>query len=101
MSARLLTIAADLSAPPSSPSVFRDVTLFGSCRGYEVVAVVDPETMYLPYSRWFASHGLFDYLTDLIPERELRGTSVSVDISGGPTARLTAHSLHAVLAFLR
>lgn len=96
----LLSIAAELSEPPSSPSVFRDVTLYASViRHYEVVATA-PRAMIDDYARWFRRYGLFDFVSELLPPAQIRADEVAVEIEGGVDARLTAHSLGAVLALL-
>lgn len=90
----VLSIDADLSAPPSSPSVFRDVLLQASIRGYENVARCS-EDSYLCYSQWFRTYGLWDYLEELLPDTVV--INAAVIIEGGPAARLTAHNLNEVL----
>lgn len=95
---RLLSIAADLSAPPSSPTAFREVTLIASLRGYEVIAVC-PEAEWSSYRCWLRGRlGLWDYLSDLLPDTI--DIHPSVALLGGSAARLTAHNVHAVLAHI-
>ncbi len=96
---RLLAIDADLSAPPSSPLIFRDVSLAASIRSYEVVAVAPLEMQDL-YSGWFRAYGLFDYVEAIITPAELRREHVTVVIEGGPKARLTVVNVQDVIALL-
>ncbi len=96
---RLLAIDADLSAPPSSPLVWRDVTLAASIRAYEVVAIAPPEMRTL-YRDWMAKRGLLDYVADILTPAEARRERVAVYIEGGPRAKLTAFNLHEVLAHI-
>ncbi len=96
---RLLAIDADLSAPPSSPLVWRDVTLAASIRAYEVVAIAPPEMRTL-YRDWMAKRGLLDYVDDILTPAEARRERVAVYIEGGPHAKLTAFNLHEVLAHI-
>ena len=97
MSRPLLSIAAELSAPPSSPSCFRDLTLVASVfKGYDIVAL-SPTDMLDPYHRWFKRYGLYDFLEDLLPEGSV---SCNIQIVGGPGSSLTAHNLHDVLRLL-
>lgn len=96
---RLLAIDADLSAPPSSPLVYRDVTLAASIRSYEVVAVA-PHDVHALYARWFTRLGIWDYVEDILTPEELTHEHVAVQIEGGPHARLTVANLHAVVALL-
>lgn len=94
----VLGIAAELSAPPSSPSIFRDLCLWSKVfRQYDVLAIcpADQVDIYVP---WMRRYGLFDYVDDILP-REQAGV-LAVEIEGGPGARLTAHNLHQVLALL-
>lgn len=95
---RLLGIAAELSAPPSSPSVFRDVSLHAKIRGdYDVVAICGRGEQDV-YDVWFRRLGIWDFVDDLMP-RERVGP-MHVEIEGGPGAKLTAHNLHEVLRLL-
>jgi len=94
----LLGIAADLSAPPSSATVYRDVCLVAKVfRHYDVVALLDNPDMTDFYAQWFRRHGLFDFVDDLIL-REQVYRSLTVEIEGGGS--LTAHNLHEVLGYL-
>lgn len=98
MSTRLLSIAADLSAPPSSPTAFREVTLIASIRGYEVVAIC-PEEEWSSYHCWLRGRlGLWDYLSDLLPDTIAIAPTVA--LLGGSAARLTAHNVQEVLAHI-
>lgn len=92
----LLAIDADLSAPPSTPAVFRDVTLVASIRGYEVVALAPP-AMLDCYNNWFWRNGLWSYVSDLIASNDLGPKEAAIEILGGPDAKLTAHNLAEVL----
>lgn len=98
--ARILSIAAELSAPPSSPTTFREVTMVAAtARGYEVVAVCE-DGWQDSYNRWFRRFGLWDYLSDLLPEGQLPESETTIAIVGGHDARLTAFNLHDVLRLL-
>jgi hypothetical protein len=97
---RLLVIAAELSAPPSTPMTFRELTMFGSIYYHYDVVAVAPEDMIPMYARWFKVYGLFDYLSDLVAEGEIRPDEITTEISGGVGARLTIHNLHEVLTHL-
>jgi hypothetical protein len=94
----LLGIAAELSAPPSSPTAWRDVTLWAKVyRRYDVLAICpyDEVDLWVP---WLRRHGAFDFVDEILP-REQAGT-LSVEIEGGCGAKLTAHNLHHVLSLL-
>mgnify|MGYP001613516044 CR=1 FL=1 len=97
---RLLVIAAELSAPPSTPSTFRELTMFGSIYYHYDVVSVAPEDMIPMYSSWFHTYGLWDYLTDLGAEGEIRPDEITTEITGGTNARLTIHNLYEVLTHL-
>lgn len=97
---RLLAIAAELSAPPSSPLVFRDLTLVAAIfKHYQVLALAEKDTLDY-YNRWFKTYGLWDFIDDLLPMGQLREDEIAVEIEGGPDARLTAHNLCQVLTLL-
>lgn len=94
-SGMLLGIAADLSIPPSSPSVFRDVTLYSKVfRRYDVVAISEAEMIDL-YVKWFRQYGLFDFVDAIVRPGEI--LSFNVEIVSG---KLTAHCLRDVIALL-
>lgn len=94
----LLGIAAELSAPPSSPTSFREVAMHGRlARGYDVVALC-PEWQRDSYYHWFRTYGIFDYVAEILPREQLG--ILAVEIEGGPGTRLTAHNLREVIALL-
>ena len=97
---RLLAIAAELSAPPSSPTVFRELSMLASIYHHYDVVSFGPKDMLMMYDGWFRVYGLYDYLTDLIPEGQIRPDEITVEVTGGPGSRLTVHNLRAVLAYL-
>jgi hypothetical protein len=97
---RLLTIAAELSAPPSSPLVFRDLTLVASVfRHYEVLAIAETD-MIDYYNQWFKRYGLWDFIEDILPPEQIKDDEVVVDIEGGAGSKLTAYNLSNVLALI-
>lgn len=96
---RLLAIDADLSAPPSSPACYRDITLYAAIRAYDTVAVA-PAEMRAVYAQWFQHYGIWDYLEDILTPAEAAHERVTVLIEGGPHARLTVLNLNAVLAHI-
>lgn len=99
MARKLLSIAAELSSPPSSPSCFRDLTLMASIKGYESIAV-SPQELIDAYARWFRVYGLWDYLDDLLPEGQIKLESITIQVVGGADARLTAHNIQEVISYL-
>lgn len=96
---RILSIAAELSAPPSSPTVFRDVTLYGRIKEYEIIALAEKDLIPF-YDNWFQNFGLWDYVYDLVPIDQLREDEVSVAITGGSKAYLSAHNYQEVLKYI-
>lgn len=96
---RLLAIDADLSTPPSSPLVYRDITLYAAIRAYETVAIA-PADLRAAYARWFQRYGIWDYLADILTPAEVARERVTVAIESGPNARLNASNLHAILAHI-
>lgn len=94
----LLGIDADLSAPPSSPTSFREVTLVAKAfRGYDVIAI-SPKDWVDMYYRWFKQYGLLDYIDEIVLPSQTG--YLHVHIEGGPDARLTAHNIGKVIALL-
>ncbi len=97
---RLLSMDADLSAPPSSVSCYRDVTLWAAIQEYETIAV-SPEDMIDLYADWFEKHGVWDYIAAIITPEEAAREAITVQITGGPNARLTAVNLPMVIRLIR
>lgn len=94
----VLGIAAELSAPPSSPTSFREVCLWSKVyRGYDVVAI-SPTDMIDPYSRWFRIYGLFDYVDDLLVPSQ--AGELTIHIEGGPGSMLTCFNVRDVLSLI-
>lgn len=91
----LLAIDARLSAPPSRPLVFRDVTLYGKvfCH-YDVVATCSRDEQDF-YVTWFRRYGLFDFVDALV---ELREINPDVEITDG---LLTEFTLQPMIAAIR
>lgn len=95
---RLISIAAELSAPPSEPLVFRDFCLYASVfKHYEVVALSESD-MIDAYARWFARYGLWDFVLDLLPPDQIRPDEVTIEVEGGADARLTVGGLAKMIA---
>lgn len=99
MGNRLLSIDADLSTPPSSPSCFRDVTLQASIRDYDTVAI-SPLDWIDAYDNWFAAYGLWDYVAAILTPEEAERESFAVQIASTPNGRLTVINLGHVLRLL-
>lgn len=99
MSNRLLAIDADLSAPPSSSSCFRDLTLQASIKHYETI-VVSPLDMIDLWDDWMARRGIWDYVVAILTPEEVGREQIAIRIEGGSNTRLTIVNLHHVLRLL-
>lgn len=94
----LLGIDADLSAPPSSPTSYRDLTLFGKVfRHYDVLAIC-PLCEIDSYVVWFRQYGLFDFVDEILPLDQ--AGYLHVHVEGGPATRLTQLNLSKVIELL-
>lgn len=92
----LLGIAADLSAPPSSPTSFRETAMWAKAyRGYDVVAIC-AHSEQDSYNRWFWTFGIWDYVDDILPPEQVH--YLHVHIEGG--GRLTQFNLREVLSVI-
>lgn len=97
---RLLAFSAELSIPPSSPSCYRDVSLWANTFAhYDVVATVDDPDTTDYYNIWFKRYGLWDFIDDIIPISSVP-EDAAASIENGPGARLTIENLWLVLAAL-
>lgn len=96
----ILLIAAEFSAPPSSPSVFRDVTMYGKifCH-YDVLAECDADLRDF-YAAWFKRYGLFDFVDQLVKPGEISSPRVTLSPLG-QHGRLTVHELNGVITTMR
>lgn len=97
-SSPILSLHAYLSAPPSTPAVYRDVSLYANvfCH-FEVVAPC-PFEEWDYYAVWFRRHGLFDYITEIVhPGDVVAAVELSPSSAHG---RLVAENLAEVIAVL-
>jgi hypothetical protein len=94
----ILGIAADLSAPPSAPMSFREVTMVAKAYKHHDVLAYAERDMLPHYAKWFKRYGLFDYVDELISRDEI--TEFHIEIEGGRYGKLTAHNVHLVIALL-
>lgn len=96
-----MTIAAELSAPPSNPLSFRDLSMIAVIfHQYEVLALAEQDAIDY-YNQWFKTYGLWDFVEDLLPPEQIDMSDVDVEIEGGEDTRLTAHNLGTILSLLR
>jgi hypothetical protein len=75
----IVSISADLSAPPSEKIIFRDVCLF--CKIFkklDVVAITEKETIDY-YVIWFRKNYLFDFVDDIISKDEELNTIIDIE----------------------
>lgn len=68
----ILRIEAPLSEPPSTPTVFRDTTLYASVHRFDVLVECVKGTRSI-YWKWLKKYGAHDYVEQLILRGEEQG----------------------------
>lgn len=72
----LLLIDSSLSEPPSSISLFRDITLFAKVFKKKTILVESDIQNKDLYWRWLKKHGAFDFVDDIVPYESEIGFSI-------------------------
>jgi hypothetical protein len=72
----LLIIDAELTAPPSETTLFRDITLYATIfKGNEVVVESSPQMQDF-YYKWLKSAGAFDFVKDIVDYEKEQGFTI-------------------------
>lgn len=80
----LLLIDALLSEPPSSITLFRDITLFARVfKGKDVLLECDIAERDL-YWHWLKRHGAFDFIDDIVEYDVESGLTIRLKSQPGP-----------------
>jgi len=72
----LLLIDSSLSEPPSSISLFRDITLFAKVFRKKTILVESAIENQDLYWNWLKKHGAFDFVDDIVPYESEIGFSI-------------------------
>ena len=72
----LLLIDAELSAPPSEVSLFRDITLFSACFLKKDVILECRHSEQDYYYRWLKGRGSWDFVEDIVRPKTEYGLSI-------------------------
>lgn len=75
----MLIIEADLSAPPSEVSLFRDITLFSSVFLQEEVVIECEKSERDFYYKWLKGKGSWDYVEDFVKPKTETGISIRLE----------------------
>ena len=72
----LLLIDAELSAPPSEVTLFRDITLFSACFLKKDVILECKHSEQDYYYKWLKRRGSWDFVEDIVSPKTEYGLSV-------------------------
>jgi hypothetical protein len=72
----LLLIDSALTEPPSSITLFRDITLFANVFKNRDVLLESRNSMKDFYYDWLKSQGAFDFVSDIVPYHAEKGLSI-------------------------
>jgi hypothetical protein len=72
----LLLIDAELSAPPSEVTLFRDITLFSACFLTKDIVLECRHSEQDYYYKWLKMRGSWDYVEDIVKPRTENGLSI-------------------------
>jgi len=72
----LLIIDAELTAPPSEVSLFRDITLYSTCFLEKDVVIECPKKERDFYYKWLKDRCAWDYVLDMVRPRTELGLSL-------------------------
>ena len=72
----LLLIDSELTEPPSSVTLFRDVTLYATVfKGMDIILEADP-VMTDYYYNWLKRKGAFDFIKDILDYNKEYGVTI-------------------------
>ena len=97
----LIIIDAELSAPPSSVSCFRDVTLYSNCFLNADVLMECRQDEKDLYWKWLKSRGAFDFIEDIVRPYEERGFLIKNKRGNLVVDRIIESNLNFILNRLR
>lgn len=72
----LILIDSALTEPPSSVTLFRDITLFANVFKDRAVLLESTNEMKDFYYKWLKSRGAFDFIEDIVPFHSEQGLSI-------------------------
>lgn len=96
----LLLIDAELSAPPSEVSLFRDITLFSACFLKKDVILECRHSEQDYYYKWLKRRGSWDFVEDIIRPKTEHGLSIRVSRGNITIPRITYNIFPSVIARL-
>jgi hypothetical protein len=97
----LLLIDAELSAPPSEVTLFRDITLFSACFLKKNVILECKHSEQDYYYKWLKDFGSWDFVEDIIPPKTEHGLSIRVSEGNITIPRLTYGNFSFVMSRLK
>lgn len=97
----LVIIDADLSAPPSKISCFRDVTLFSTVFLDSEVLLECLEEFKDTYWKWLKTNYAFDFVVDIVPPFSEHGVAIRPHNGNITVKRIDYNTLLYVLGNLQ
>ena len=88
----LLLIDSELTEPPSSVTLFRDITLYAAVfKRMDIILEAEP-MMKDYYYKWLKQHGAFDFIEDILDYEREQGKTIRYKF-GGHTGNVSVRSI--------
>ena len=97
----LLIIDAELSAPPSEVTLFRDITLFSSCFLKKDVILECKKEERDYYYKWLKNRGSWDFVEDMVKPRSEYGLSIRTNKANIVIPRINYNNFEVIMKNLR
>ena len=96
----LLLIDAELSAPPSEVTLFRDITLFSACFLKKKVVLECKHSEQDYYYKWLKRNGSWDFVEDIVSPKTEYGLSVRPSRGNITIPRISYNNFSFIIARL-
>ena len=93
----LLIIDAELSAPPSEVTLFRDITLFSACFLKKEIIIECQKNERDYYYKWLKNRGAWDFVNDMVRPRTEVGLSIRIEKGNIVVPRLNYNNFPIVM----
>ena len=96
----LLLIDAELSAPPSEVTLFRDITLFSACFLKKNVILECKHSEQDYYYKWLKGRGSWDFVEDIVRPKTEYGLSIRAHMGNITIPKITYNNLSFLMSIL-
>ena len=96
----LLLIDAELSAPPSEVTLFRDITLFSACFLKKNVILECKHNEQDYYYKWLKNRGSWDFVKDIVSPKTEYGFSIRLKRGNITIPKITYNNFSLIISSL-